>query len=320
MPKWPKDEKVFFCTVTYLVYQQECCPDTGRMHIQGYVELENRVRFKKLLSEFPGTHWEKRKGSAEEASDYCKKDISRAAGGIMYEFGKLSKMFAGKRTDIDDAVDMLKSGASMRDVALTHSSVYVRMHRGLTALQGELIEARVSGAPREIIILWGSPGSGKSLFATLFPNVYRPDRNNQGKLSFESYAGQKTLFFDEFSGSENLSVSDLKIICDRHDVRLPGRGMSVIGNHDRVVIASNVDPRLWYATSEDIYWRPMLRRITIMYRCDNSSNWEIEVFRGEEKASGTESFDPCERFGLVMTKDMSVLSDIIKPKFLGGDE
>ena len=305
--KWGKSQDDW-PSCTYLVYQRERCEETGRVHIQGYVEMSKRVRFDKLKSLFPGTHFEKRKGSAKEASDYCQKPDSYVD--MRYQWGDLSNSFAGKRNDIDNAVDLLKSSGDMRLVAETYGSVYVRNHRGLTALRSILAPAR-EVKPREIIILWGTAGTGKSMYSTLFDDVYRPDRNNQGKVSFESYSGQKTVFIDEFSGVENLNVSDLKMICDQYAVTLPGRGISVEGNFDRVIFASNIDPTIWYTNSASVYWNPFRRRITAMYRCDSKTEWTQQIFEGEEIEPVV--FNPADKFGLIMNVQTSCVTESLRP-------
>jgi hypothetical protein len=307
--KWGSHQDMWpLCT--YLIYQRERCEETGRVHIQGYVELKKRVRFEKLKALFPNTHFEQRKGTAKQASDYCQKPDSYID--MRYEFGELSNSYAGKRNDIDNAVEMLKqNGGDMLAVAEAFPAVYVRNHRGLVALRAALAPRRVEQS-REIIVLWGTAGTGKSMFATLFDDVYRPDRNNQGKVSFESYSGQKTVFIDEFSGVENLNVSDLKMICDRYSVNLPGRGVSVEGNFDRVILASNVDPRLWYTNSDAVYWKPFVRRVTAMFHCESKEFWKQEVFEGEELVPCTE-FDPQMKFGLVMSQQQSVVTEFLRP-------
>lgn len=60
----------------YLILGEEKCPTTGRLHGQGYVEFRTPVRMtqvKKILGD-PSVHLEIRKGSRQQAIDYCKKD------------------------------------------------------------------------------------------------------------------------------------------------------------------------------------------------------------------------------------------------------
>lgn len=65
--------------VRYICFQVEKCPDTGRLHLQGYIELYRQFRLKglKTLLDCNDAHCEPRRGTREEAMEYCKKDDSR---------------------------------------------------------------------------------------------------------------------------------------------------------------------------------------------------------------------------------------------------
>ncbi len=61
----------------YSMFQLESCPDTERLHYQGYSEFSNSVRMACLRGIMPGVHCERRRGSREDAKRYCCKDDSR---------------------------------------------------------------------------------------------------------------------------------------------------------------------------------------------------------------------------------------------------
>jgi len=252
-----------------------------------------------LRKKYPKTHWELRKGNAEQASLYCKKEDTWDSI-LRFELGAISKSKQGKRTDLHTACDLLKDGVSMSDVARDHPTVFVKFNRGLYSLQNILQPSRVSGDPREVIVLWGEAGSGKTLFLERFkPSVYLPAKNNTGKVSFETYFKQQTIFLDEFCGTENLGLSDVKMICDRHDCVLPGRGVSCDGMHSRVVMCSNLDPREWYSNGPTVWWNPFVRRMSAMYRCVSLTEWYCEIFDGNEIAEKDQQpFNPTVRFNL----------------------
>lgn len=69
-------------TVKYCVYQKEECPETKKLHLQGYVELKKSIRFAALKKLFgrEDLHIEQRRGTRDEARDYCRKEESRVAG------------------------------------------------------------------------------------------------------------------------------------------------------------------------------------------------------------------------------------------------
>lgn len=73
--------------VKYAVVQLEKAPDTGKLHFQGYMQLPKPMRIPgaKRLLECDSAHLEPRKGTREQAADYCKKPESRVDG--PWEYG-----------------------------------------------------------------------------------------------------------------------------------------------------------------------------------------------------------------------------------------
>lgn len=83
---------------TYLVYQIEEGWN-GTRHVQGYIEFNTAFRFttvKRLIC--PRVHLEKRRGSRDQARDYCMKEETRIEG--PYEYGTWIPGGQGRRTDL----------------------------------------------------------------------------------------------------------------------------------------------------------------------------------------------------------------------------
>lgn len=60
------------------ICQLEKCPDTGKLHIQGYMVRKQRTRLDTLKRMFGNDiHWEKRRGSEMAAIKYCMKEESK---------------------------------------------------------------------------------------------------------------------------------------------------------------------------------------------------------------------------------------------------
>lgn len=97
--KVPDDDPRF----RYCVYQAERCPETQRVHLQGYIEFNSAVAFgavKQLLGD-PSIHLEGRRGTRAEARAYCMKPESRYADPI--EFGQWTGGEERTRTDLNEA-------------------------------------------------------------------------------------------------------------------------------------------------------------------------------------------------------------------------
>lgn len=81
--KSPLESDDFKCAVV----QQEKCPETGKLHYQGFGMLQTPKRvtaIKKLLC-CESAHIEKTKGTPQQAWDYCTKEDTRVDG--PWEFG-----------------------------------------------------------------------------------------------------------------------------------------------------------------------------------------------------------------------------------------
>ena len=76
-----------------------------------------------------------------------------------WTFGVVTRR--GQRTDLETAVEMIKDGAHLREVAMKCSEAFVKFHKGLTALD-TLVR---SNGPRDIVatgpevwVFWGPTG------------------------------------------------------------------------------------------------------------------------------------------------------------------
>lgn len=140
--------------VKYAVFGKEIGKETEKEHWQGYVEFNEGISLKTVKERLniPTAHLESRKGTAQQASDYCKKD------GQFIEIGKLSQQ--GKRNDLNDIFNSIKEGKSLKDVANENPSQWA-YHRKAMADFKQLNE-EVRNWETEVILLWGKSGSGKT--------------------------------------------------------------------------------------------------------------------------------------------------------------
>lgn len=123
--KWPRAEQ--WDAITYLVWQKECCPTSGRMHLQGYVELSTKRRFSSVKEWLPpGAHIEARRRSALEASNYCKKREGRPYG-EPYEWGTLSR--GPGRNDLEEFKAAAERGLNKREALREFSEVAAKYPR-----------------------------------------------------------------------------------------------------------------------------------------------------------------------------------------------
>lgn len=106
--------------VRYCVYQYEIAPDTGKRHIQCYIELKSGVTLSQLKSivHDPSCHCEPRRGTRSQARAYCMKDESRDPNVDSYTEIGVWHPESGERarTDLKDARAAIQGKTSWSDV------------------------------------------------------------------------------------------------------------------------------------------------------------------------------------------------------------
>ena len=95
------------------IYQLEEA-ETGQLHLQGYVEFTDALRFNTVRAIAPSAHWETRKGTREQCIDYCRKTETRIDGPWFSDEQFLEATGQGKRSDLDRAVALLGETKSLK--------------------------------------------------------------------------------------------------------------------------------------------------------------------------------------------------------------
>lgn len=236
--------KIDTSNVVYYVYQRERCPTTGKLHYQGYVELLKRRALssvKQILGDNK-VHIERRHGSQKQAIDYCKKEDTRYSDPV--EFGNPRKQ--GKRTDLDTAVDLIREGARIIDVADECPNVMVRYSKGIKELKFHY-DKRDTKEFRKLTntVIYGTPGSGKTKYVyDVEADIFKLDAANN--VWFDGYDGEKVLLIDDFYGW--IKYGMLLNILDGYPLRLEIKGSFTWARWTKVYITSNVHPGDWYGS------------------------------------------------------------------------
>lgn len=110
-----------------IIYGFEICPETERPHFQGYIEL-SRTRDKKwIMKNIKKMAVFERKGSQEEAINYCKKDNQ------FVEYGEWKSQ--GKRNDLNKLCHRLIKGDKIEHVMLEDPATYCRNYRAFDRIK-----------------------------------------------------------------------------------------------------------------------------------------------------------------------------------------
>ncbi len=83
-------------------WQTEKCPDTERLHYQGFLRTKRQVRFSQMKKDFPGVHIEVAK-NWQALMNYCKKSESAVSGTQVHESARAYLKFSDALTKLGAA-------------------------------------------------------------------------------------------------------------------------------------------------------------------------------------------------------------------------
>nr|WCR62244.1 MAG: replication associated protein [ssDNA virus sp.] len=227
---------------TYCIIGREV-GESGTSHLQGYIEFKSPTRFDTLKNRSPRAHWEARKGSQEQAVNYCKKD------GMFEERGEMKNQ--GSRGDLD-AVRQNAASEGMRHITRYCNVQQIRVAEKFLTYNEEPREWKP-----EVTWIHGPTGTGKSRKAREL--LEDPYTKNDGTKWWEGYDAHEDVIIDDFRDSW-WSLTEMLSLLDRYEKRVEYKGGSRQFKARRIVITCCRHPGLCYTgTGEDI--AQLLRRI-----------------------------------------------------------
>lgn len=182
----------------------------GTPHLQGYLELRVKKTMLQLHNMVQQVHWEPRKGTQEQARNYCLKKPE----GEIYEPIAFVANQQGKRTDLKAACDMVKAGASKRALAEAFSDTFVKYHRGLDVLRSTIRAPVSEYRPPKCWWLYGATGVGKTRRAVGFRGISQTYKKLFSNKWWDGYIPDEheVVVFDEFS--RNVQPDKDEIVCN----------------------------------------------------------------------------------------------------------
>jgi len=237
--------------VGYLVYQRELCPDSGREHIQGYVQfskqyrlLQAKSRVQSMFSTGSSPRMALANGTPEQNRVYCTKSESRKSGCEPVELGTMSR--PGKRNDILAVRNALLSGKSVLDIIKTDDSLVsptIRYYKTWKSVVAESIAPRDKSIAPIVKVYYGVPRGGKTKSAhDEYPDAYV---HEDGKW-WDDYSGEKVVIYDDFDGS-HCTFSQFKKWVDRYPCRVEYKGGMCKLAATTHIITTNVYPSHWWS-------------------------------------------------------------------------
>lgn len=243
----------------YIVYQIERCPESGRPHIQAYLCLRDRVRIPRLkkLVKDKTVHCEPRRGSHQQAVDYCTKDETRVSG--PYFIGEEPEARTRKRK-FEEVKQSIDNGSTDLQLANEYFELWIKYFKGLREYR--LLKQPKRDFKTEVRVYWGPSGIGKSRRATHEAGIgaYRKPLGDW----WDGYDGVSNVIIDDFYGW--IRYDELLRCLDRYPHSVPIKGAFVNFAPKLLIITSNVEPRAWYDAEKinEERFQALLRRLDVV--------------------------------------------------------
>lgn len=219
--------------------------EQGTPHIQGYIEFKNAQTLAQLKKKHDRCHWEKRRGSQEEARDYCLKD------GNYWESAEFEKNQPGRRTDIELTRNLVKQGATMKQICEVASSY--QSIRTAEVLY-KYMEVKRDWKP-SVYWFWGATGTGKTRQAyEMVPDAYTSMANVKW---WDGYSGDANVIIDDLR-PHDMPFNVLLRLLDRYPYRVECKGGSREFLAKTIIVTSPMHPEK-FSNEEDV--KQLLRRI-----------------------------------------------------------
>jgi len=229
---------------------------TGYLHWQGYIVYKNTAVWsavKKILKR--EAHVEVRKGTHQQAIDYCSKIETKDPTRQTLIYGDLDwgreKTKKETKNKLSSAVSFLQSHPNRKSAIaelLSQDAVtYVLHWRGLEQLQKVLTnKPRDRNVDPTVLVFQGMAGSGKTRWVwDNFPNdVYQLSRGNGKNIWWDNYNGEQIVLIDDYYGW--IPLDQLLKIIDRYPHKIEYKGGMKELQSTVFIFTSNKNWEDWY--------------------------------------------------------------------------
>ena len=223
----------------YAIIGKEVGEVEGTPHYQCYVDFTNPRVLGGLKKIDQRIHWEPRRGTWEQAVNYCKKE------GDWVERGT-PQVGQGTRTDIISITDRLRDGKSDKEILEEFGDKALRMMGCVSRGRAALCE-QLRNWPMDVRIYCGPPGSGKSRAVWEEFGIENVYPKMVGKW-WDGYLGQTCVLIDDFDPDNCFDIMFdfyLKLL-DRYPMRIEYKGGSCNFYSHTIIFTSNFHWDDWF--------------------------------------------------------------------------
>ena len=256
----------------YKVWQFEV-GKSGTKHLHCLLYFKNprtwpKKRYPTARIEFPR--------SLDACIVYCQKEKTRVEG--PWEVG--TRPCQGRRSDLEELASSIRTGTTLREIANTNGSEFIRYHRGLQALREVYMKPRDRKKKAQVIWIYGPSGVGKTqgIFES-FDNdedIYIKANNKW----WDGYQQQKVILWDEID-VRGCPVIDFLTIFDRYPCQRETKGGHVHINSKYMFVTSSCSPTEMYGENENRIVE-ILRRIDMVVKLEADGKFSVEKNNGYE--------------------------------------
>jgi hypothetical protein len=152
--------------IRYAVWQVEEAPGTGRLHLQGYIEMTQSCRFRHvhtILGSGTSAWINVAQGNQNQCYEYCTKLATRYQHRLSgpYEVGNRRLGGQGRRNDLDEVKKLIFSGSPQEEIMRDH---YKLWHSNWKTIEKGVKLHVLLMPPKEyrtkLRIIIGPPGTG----------------------------------------------------------------------------------------------------------------------------------------------------------------
>jgi len=261
----------------YLVYQEERCPTTGQLHLQGYIRYAKRLRWKQVVDQLqkdmPNASVRKAIKPELACIRYCTKKATRVTEGREIGQRSVAAGVQGHRSDLDSVIESCKAGKPLTLIAAENPGQYIKYHAGIEALHQKI------GRDQKYItewrpqitcsVLWGPTNTGKThRVLSEHPGAYQV---NPGRDPWGDYNGQDVIIFDEFN-PKLWTIHQMNKFLDKYPLTLDARYHNNFAAWTKVYIIGNEPPSSWWREEPPMYRNALFRRLHAVTRITKREN------------------------------------------------
>jgi len=233
-------EKFSRYEIKYCIYAHEFGKQGDHPHLQGYTQFCTRYSLNKVMKDWSPAFVQPSRGDCADNWDYLRKE-----GHKFIEFGTRPKFEKKVKVNLMSKAIELARSDQMAQLESEMPGLWLRNRRDLERVHLEAV--RPLCEVRKGIWLVGSPGTGKSLFAHRYGDVYHKPPNKW----FDAYADQKAIIVDDIDSSNAPTLGNyLKLWCDCYPFLAEVKGSSVYLKHKVVIVTSNYRINTLYEDAE----------------------------------------------------------------------